>query len=105
VVKKKLFQPHTLYSASGLGIQYIKDEAGGNFRRDGNIIFECPSEEIKGTHEQLQPQQPITGPGFEPANTDIRITVVTTLINCSHILSEQAISCIIKTTLKKSIRF
>jgi hypothetical protein len=70
----------------------IKGEAGGNFRRDGNIVFECP------------PEQPITGPGFEPPYTDIRSTVVTTLRNYSVILREQATSCIIKLTLKR-IRF
>jgi len=82
----------------------IKGEAGRNFRRDGNIVFECPPEGIKETHEQFQPQQLINGPGSVPANNDIRITVVTTLRNCSIILSEQAISCIIETTLK-IIRF
>jgi hypothetical protein len=78
---------------------HIKGEVGGNFRRDGNSVFECPPEEIKETHEQL-PQQPIT----ETVNTEIRTMVVSTLRNRSVILYELAISCIIKTTIK-SIRF
>jgi len=73
VVKKKLFQPHT-YTLPVKWV-YITGEAGRNFRRDGNIVFECPPKGIKETHDQLQTQQPITGPGFEPANTYIKITV------------------------------